>query len=300
MYPVRPIVSADSSTIKLPILRTSISQTTLLAAGAAVSPLSLAARPLVRYALTDVFGPSQRPTKSEGLFSPGDVTLQIHSHASVFTGGIRAVVLQAMHPEVVAGVMQHSRYQNDPLGRLRRTSQWVVEVTYSPREKAYRAIDVLKQVHEKVQGTSHRGFTYQANDPALLSWVHNTMVESFLVSYDRLGPGISPKKADTYVREQLQVGERLGCSELPQTYAELSDWVENHGALATSPGLLEVLDFLTSPPLPRLTHPGYHIGLQSALAMTPQKLVPLVPKPVPGALTWGRVMTAALEKILHD
>ncbi|SVC59772.1 uncharacterized protein METZ01_LOCUS312626, partial [marine metagenome] len=87
------------------------------------------------------------------------------SDPAAFVGGIRALLVQAAHPEVAAGVGDHSVYREDPLGRLSRTAAYVSATTYGSLPEVDRALTVVRNAHRPVSGTSHRGTAYDAGDP---------------------------------------------------------------------------------------------------------------------------------------
>lgn len=254
----------------------------------------------IRLALERLFTPEVLPDEpgDAGLFGPESVAWRVHGDASVLVGALRALLVQAMHPEVVAGVVDHSRFRDEPLGRLRRTSDWVTTVTFASRPRAEAAIDALAAVHARVEGVSHRGVRYRASDPPLLAWVHNTLVDAFLRAHARYGPGISPADADRYVAEMRWVGERLGAEPLPATAAALRAWVREHPDVADSPGRRETHRFLASPPLSVEYRLPYAVLHQGALAIVPRSLRTLAepPRPFAAESTW--LATTGLRIIL--
>ena len=145
----------------------------------------------------------------------------------------------------------HSRYREDPLGRLARTAAYVSATAFGAMPEVEHAVAVVRGRHRPVTGESHRGRPYDAADPALAAWVHNSLTDSFLATYRAYGAQPCPQEyADAYVREQCQVGELLGADPLPRTAAELTRWVSGHPELGSSPGSREAIDFLRHPPLP--------------------------------------------------
>ena len=125
-----------------------------------------------------------------GLLGPDSVSWPVLGDAAAFVGGIRALLVQTAHPEVVAGVEQHSTYRADPLGRLTRTSAYVTATTYGARPEVEVAVAAVRRAHAPVRGVSPRGKTYRADNPAMAAWVHNVLTDSFLVTYqatDRAG-----------------------------------------------------------------------------------------------------------------
>ncbi|MDH4171194.1 MAG: DUF2236 domain-containing protein [Acidimicrobiia bacterium] len=158
----------------------------------------------------------------DGLFGPDSATWVVHCDPSMFVGGIRALLLQTLHPHVMAGVYDHSTYKSDPLGRLQRTAEFVGTTTYAPVDEAEAMIDRIARLHRRVTGTAPDGQPYDATDPHLLEWVHLTEVDSFLRAHQRYGTvRLGRPDADRYVAEMAQVAERLGTGPTARSVAEL-------------------------------------------------------------------------------
>jgi len=193
-----------------------------------------------------------------GLLGPDSVSWKVIGDAAAFVGGIRALLVQAAHPEVVAGVEQHSRYRSDPFGRLNRTSFYVTETTYGARPEVDAAVAEVRTAHRPVRGTSERGRAYSAGHPEMAAWVHNVLTDSFLAAYQSFGPEkLSPEEADQFVAEQAKIGALLDASPLPATAADLSAWVNEHPGLSASDDQANATEFLRRPPLPFGVRLGY-------------------------------------------
>ena len=141
-----------------------------------------------------VVGPNAEDRTNELFNAPGerwfddDAPIRtVHLDASMFIGGIRALLLQSLHPLAMTGVAQHSDYKNDPWGRLQRTADFLATTTFGPAEAADQAIATVTAIHDRVTGTTADGVDYRANDPHLLAWVHVAEVDSFLRAHDRYG-----------------------------------------------------------------------------------------------------------------
>ena len=142
--------------------------------------------------------------------------------ASMLVGGIASLFFQTLHPYAMAGVAQHSRYQNDPLGRMLQTANFLGFTTYGPKDLAYSSIERVLAVHEAVRGTADDGTEYYANDPHLLLWVHCAEISMFLEGYLKFGrKHICDQDRDTYVLEMSQLALDLGIPNPPKTYQEL-------------------------------------------------------------------------------
>src|SRR6195952_2544965 len=116
-------------------------------------------------------------------FAPDSPIARVHGDASMFIGGLSALLLQSLHPLAMAGVAEHSDYRGDPWGRLQRTSTFLAVTTYGPATEAQRAVDKVRGIHQRVHGTAADGRPYEASDPHLLEWVHVAETDSFLVAH---------------------------------------------------------------------------------------------------------------------
>ncbi|MXW42384.1 MAG: DUF2236 domain-containing protein [Acidimicrobiia bacterium] len=207
-----------------------------------------------------------------GLCGPGSVSWWVIGDVSVFVGGIRALLIQAAHPEVAAGVDDHSRYRDDPLGRLSRTSFYVTSATYGAMPEVEEAISRVRAAHRGVSGSSHRGRDYSASTSEFAAWVHNTLTDSFLEAYQGFRGRLSEAEADQFVSEQTKAGEMLGASPMPTTARGLRRWITSHPDLAPSPGMHAALAFLGNPPLPASQKIGYRVLLNGAVTTIPTEV----------------------------
>ncbi|MGZ8765641.1 MAG: oxygenase MpaB family protein [Acidimicrobiia bacterium] len=204
-----------------------------------------------------------------GLFGPDSVVWRVHADRSMLVGGVRALFLQVMHPLAMAGVAQHSAYREDPLGRLARTGRFIAATTYGTTAEAEASISVVRRVHEHVRGFTSDGRPYAATDPALLAWVHNVEVESFLEAYRRYGPGLDDADADRYVAEMAIIGRRLGAADVPETAPELAEWIAGVPDLEMTREAREAVRFLVLPPLPPPVLPAYLVLAAAAAGLLP-------------------------------
>ena len=204
-----------------------------------------------------------------GLCGPGSVSWKVIGDVSAFLGGIRALLIQSAHPEVVAGVEDHSRYRTDPLGRLNRTSFFVTTATFGAMPEVEGAVDRVRSAHQGVRGRSSRNRPYDASMPDLAAWVHNTLTESFLVAYREFGPGLTTAQADRFVAEQTRIGAMMGADPLPETAQALMEWVRFHPELQPSPGMRGAVSFLRRPPIPTPQRWGYQVLMRGAVTTIP-------------------------------
>lgn len=205
-----------------------------------------------------------------GLVGPNSVSWRVIGDAAAFVGGIRALLVQTAHPEVVAGVEQHSRYRDDPLGRLNRTSVYVTETTYGAIPEVEAAVTAVRTAHLPVRGRSDRDKPYSAGNPAMAAWVHNVLTDSFLVAFQTFGPRpLTSEEADRFVEEQTRIGALLDAAPLPSSAEELSRWVSEHPALAGCEAQRQAVEFLRHPPLPFAVQLGYRPLFRAAVATLP-------------------------------
>jgi uncharacterized protein (DUF2236 family) len=216
-----------------------------------------------------------------GLLGPDSVSWEVMGDVSGFIGGIRALLVQAAHPEVVAGVADHSRYREDPLGRLSRTSAYVTATSFGAMPEAEAAVAFVRRAHRPVQGTS----------------VHNSLTDSFLAAFREYGARrLSPDEADRFVAEQARIGRLLDADPIPQTAAELSSWVADHPAVGPSPGMRDAVDFLREPPLDPIILFAYRVLASAAVATIPPRIRgALALKPRPGAHEVGSGSMAVMR-----
>lgn len=206
-----------------------------------------------------------------GLFGPGSPTWRVIGDVSAMIGGVRALLIQSAHPEVVAGVADHSTYRQDPLGRLSRTTAYVTATAYGAMPEVEAALGVVRVAHRPVTGVSERGIPYSAVDPDHASWVHNVLVDSFLTSYQVFARSpINDAAADEFVKEQTALGHLLRATDTPTTHADLTRWVNEHPQIAPTRAMADVVAFLSDPPLPRAARLGYARLFKAAVATIPE------------------------------
>lgn len=235
-----------------------------------------------------------------GLFGPESITWKIMGDVSSFIGGIRALLIQAAHPEVAAGVANHSTYRDDPLGRLSRTASYVTATAFGAMPEVEKSIKMVSSAHRPVIGTSSRGEKYSAGNPEMAAWVHNALIDSFLVSYQNFGPFLlKNEEADSYVYEQTNLGNLMKASPLPENAASLSCWLSENPKVGSSKEGAEAVSFLKKPPLPFFTRIAYKILFNAAVVTMPIELREAIGvNPKKGAKTAGNFLTKVLRYAL--
>lgn len=223
-----------------------------------------------RVAGPDAFEKRDRIHRTPGprWFPEDAVIRRVHDDAAMYPGGIRALLLQSLHPLAMAAVAQHSGYRSDVWGRLARTSTFLATTTFGTAADAQRAVDVVRAVHDRVVGTAAGGRVYRAADPHLLTWVHVAEVDSFLAaSLAFARHRLTAEDRDRYVAETAVVARKLGAVDVPETEAELAAAVGRYrGELAATPEALDVAAFLlTEAPLPAAARPAYRLLAAAAV-----------------------------------
>jgi uncharacterized protein (DUF2236 family) len=196
----------------------------------------------------------------------------VHADASMFIGGMRALLLQSLHPLAMAGVAQHSDYRGDPWGRLQRTADFLAATSFGPAHEAEAAVEMVKRVHSRVRGVAGDGRPYSADDPHLLRWVHVAEVDSFLVAHDRYGQHrLSDAQRDEYVRSMAVVARALGVPAPPESVAGLRDQLRSfRPELHSTPEAREAARYLlVHPPVPLAGRPAYAMIAAAAVALLP-------------------------------
>jgi uncharacterized protein (DUF2236 family) len=146
----------------------------------------------------------------------------------MMVGGVAGLLLQMLHPAVLAGVWDHSNFRADMLGRLRRTARFIALTSYASREDAEAAIARVGAIHARIEGTLPDGTRYRADDPRLLAWVHVTETVSFLDGWLRYAdPGMSLADRDLYFAEMAKLGEALGADPVPHSRNEALALIES-------------------------------------------------------------------------
>jgi uncharacterized protein (DUF2236 family) len=237
----------------------------------------------------------------DGWFGPGSTIWAVHADAATLVGGIRALLVQAMHPVVLAGFDQHSDYREDPESRLQRTAAFVTITTFGTSAQAAAECGRVRRAHGPVSGATADGVAYDAADPELLGWVHLALIDSLAESVRRFGR--TPFDLDDYLDESAVIGERLGAAHVPHSVAGLAAARAHYlPFLACTADTRRAHAFLLDPPLPARIRLPYRVLASAAAASLPPELRallgarPLLADPV--ARVVGRSATALLAGVL--
>ena len=239
-----------------------------------------------------------------GYFGPGSAAWAVHGGMPTLVAGIRALLMQTLHPGAMAGVHDWSRYQQDPLGRLSGTIQWLVTATFASTANARAESGRVAKYHDRVRGTyldaTGAERPYSAGDPELLSWVHLVFTDAFLGCHELWG-GPIPGGADGYVREWATAGELVGVAGPPRSRRELLDQLDAFTpALKADERVAEAVRFIRNPPLAPAMMPSYRVLFAGAVASLPKRyrrMLGLRRSPLP-VVTATRVMLWAAGSLL--
>ena len=216
---------------------------------------------------------SERPA-DPGLFGPHSLVWRIHRDRSFPLAGMRSLMVQALHPLAMAGVAEHSTWQQDPFGRLAATGGYVLTVTYGDTASAMHAAERVRQVHTFVRGTDPAtGLPYRADDPSLLLWVHAGLVDSIVEIVTRYGRALEPGDADRYVAEMVTFAEIVGVprEQVPASVAALRDYLSSVELRQATPAAREAIGIVLDPPglAPELRDLWHELG-QVAIGTLPE------------------------------
>jgi len=260
-----------------------------------------------------------------GLVGPDSVTWQLHADPTMWVAGISSLFLQALHPRAVAGVVQNSNFQTDPLGRLVRTANFVGLSTYGTRPEVNERAAHVRAVHRSLRGTDPRtGNRFRVDEPDLLLWVHCAETWSFLQVLRRAGYPLTDRQADRYLDEQRTAATLVGlqADEVPGSRAAMREYFDairpELGRTAESDVIYR---FLHAPPVPSALRPGIPVysalighlaysvlpnwairlhgrpGYPTPLATTMLRTFRLAGLTVPTQIRWGKPEPYALRAI---
>lgn len=228
------------------------------------------------------------PAGDPGLFGPDSVTWRVHADPAMLVGGLTALMLQSLHPLVLAGVLEHSDFRTRPLERLGRTSSFVVATTYGSTPVAERMFHTVRTMHSRVVGTAPDGRPYDATDPDLLTWVHVAEFLAFARSHRRYAwfP-VSRSAIDRYYGEVAVIAEGLGASRIPRSRDEMTTYLRDvRPELRHDRQSREAMRFIFTPP-------DGPPPLQAAYLLVAQAAAGCLPR-------WAREMLGVRQPLIVD
>lgn len=248
---------------------------------------------------------------------PESVTWRVHIDRSMWVGGVRSLMLQALHPMAMWGVWQNSNFQEDPFGRLQRTADFVGVATFGTHEEIDELAHRVREIHRSLRILNHdTGKRERLDQPELLLWVHCAEVYSYLVVARRAGLPLTDAMADKYLAEQRHTATYVGlhAEDVPGSVAEMEAYfAEMRPNLRVTEEAAATVRFLMWPTMPEnlkflapgkpgyfpfgalcyYTLPGWARAMYGAL--------PEVPQPaVTAALRSFRLAMNSVPERLHD
>ena len=248
---------------------------------------------LIRKAIREMVGGGGPPVAfltprgDRGLFGPEAVAWKVHADfISMMIGGISSLILQALHPQALAGVWDHSSFREDLKGRLGRTAFFIAATTYGPTEMANNVINKVNHIHTKITGLDEFGKPYSATDPHLLAWVHLTETRSFINSFeDYRKERMSTQEKDQYFLEMKSLGERMGAIDLPSTYLNTENLISQYiPELHFGERAKSILDLLEHFPSSLAAKPFIKLISRAGVLNLPNWVYPFINKPIPSQL----------------
>ena len=241
-----------------------------------------------------------------GYFAEGSATWVVHAGMGTFVAGIRALLMQALHPGAMAGVHDWSRYRSDPLARLAGTVRWIVILTFGSTQQATKELGRVSRFHDRVNGeyatTSGETRAYSATDADLVDWVHVAFADSFLTCHEAWGEPI-PGGADAYVRDWATAGELMGVADPPRDAPALRarrDAYLRDGILRGDERVHDVVRFLRRPPFRGTLGIAYRLLFAAAVSTIPtpyRRMLGLRRSVLPVRALTGVALTVAARAI---
>jgi uncharacterized protein (DUF2236 family) len=218
-------------------------------------------------------GPAGDPGLAGG---PGSMSRELHGDlASLTLGGTAAILMEVLHPSVMAGVFTQSSYRTDTLRRARNTLGYVLRTTFGSTAAATDVIERVKRVHSRVNGTRPDGVAYRALDPELVAWVHTCIPWAVMAAYERTGRALSTAEKNRYLAEQAVIGRMGGADQVPETVDGLERYVEEmRPKLAMNEQTRSFLDFIAGrsddAPVGRLERLDRWASIRASMSLMPE------------------------------
>jgi uncharacterized protein (DUF2236 family) len=206
---------------------------------------------------------------------PGSVSWEIHGDfASLAVAGGGAILMEVLHPSVMAGVFTHSSYRSEPLKRARNTLGYVLRTTFGNTRAATAVIEGVKRMHARVDGARPDGVPYRALDPELIAWVHTCIPWAVMTAFERYNRPLSLDEKSRYLREQAPIGRMAGADWVPENVSQLEDFVaQMRPKLGVNEQLLSFIEFVEGRsddlPVGRLERLDRWVSLRGSMSLMP-------------------------------
>lgn len=245
---------------------------------------------LIRKSIREMVGSSGPPVAfltpkgDRGLFGPESVAWKVHADfISMMIGGISSLIMQALHPQALAGVWDHSTFREDLKGRLGRTAFFIAATTYGPTDMANSIIQKVNHIHTKITGLDEFGKPYSATDPHLLAWVHLTETYCFLNAFENhRKETLTFQDRDQYFSEMSFLAERMGSKKVPNNYLGTSEAIKSYiPELYFGERAQSILELLENFPSNLISKPFTTLVTRAGLLNLPDWVYPIIGKPTP-------------------
>jgi uncharacterized protein (DUF2236 family) len=215
------------------------------------------------------------------------IAWQVNAERLALLGWSRAILLQLAHPLVAAGVADHSTFRAGtmaPVRRLHATVKAMLSLTFGGPDEQRSAISGIRRIHARVKGQLSDqvgpyavGTTYSAEDPALILWVHATLLDSIPLAFEQLVRPLAPEERDAYCEQTAWVAVELGARTLdvPRSWAALQDYLdvmEASGVIVVSPAAKTLADAVLASPLPFIGEPAAMVNRLLTKGWLPPRL----------------------------
>ena len=236
---------------------------------------------------------SKAPTEPS-YFGPHSIAWRVHSNPVTLLGGLRALLIQALHPLAMAGVVDHSDMASDVFGRFRRTSDYLIVSIFGDRAAADAMGARVRALHRHVHGVDREtGLGYRAEDPELLLWVHCVLVDSFLAAQQRYATPLSGAECNRYVAEMITLAELVGLhrDEVPASRAALRRCLASYRRmLRLTPGAIAAWNLLEHPPMRLVARPIWALVFAASTSLMPKGMLAVYGKR--GPIVPGSILSA--------
>ena len=229
--------------------------------------------------------------RDDGLFGPSSVAWRVVGHPMAFVGGLRSLIIGALHPLVAAGTVEHSDYRSRPVDRLRTTSRYVNATVFGDRDAARQAAAMVLRAHRRVKGIDPvTGKQYDAANVDEQVWVHSVAWHSYMAAYRTYAGRLTEQEQDRYVAEGVAAATMIGvpAERVPASVADLRDyWATMRPQLCVGAYGRELIDFVLHPTFPTELLPfvvPYSMLVRLAVAIIPRDLRSIMGMSQPRAL----------------
>jgi uncharacterized protein (DUF2236 family) len=215
--------------------------------------------------------PISDPTPDPGLMGPDSLSWRLHEEQWLITAGARAFLMQAAHPKVAQGALDHSGFAEDPFGRVYNTIQGMAVLIFGTSHEANAMARHINRLHHTVTGTLPEsigrysaGEAYSGMEPLALLWVHIVFVDSMLTAYRTFVGPLSEAVCEQYWQESCRYARLLGLTDavLSASYIAAEQYMSGalaSGEIAIGPAARFIAQKVLYPPMPLLRKPLWGI-----------------------------------------